>query len=198
MQKLKINKYKDSKGGICYYIASTIKNGNKSSTHNLLSLGKHSDLLKEHSDVEAYLKERLNEAMESGIYDSSVQIKYFFDKQIKQGEIKQYDVGEIFAQRLFNETKLGDCLDEIQQKHKFKYSLKEIVLFLLAQRLVTPFSKRKMYLKAKTNRFNGVSFSLENIYRGMDILIEHKTEILKWLYDHIPTSIDRNYSVLYF
>ena len=32
----------------------------------------------------------------------------------------------------------------------------------------------------------------------MDILIEHKTEILKWLYDHIPTSIDRNYSVLYF
>ena len=69
-------------------------------------------------------------------------------------------VGEIFAQRLFNETKLGDCLDKIQQKHKFKYSLKEIVLFLLAQRLVTPFSKRKMYLKAKTNRFNGVSFSL--------------------------------------
>lgn len=198
MQKLKINKYKDPKGEIRYYIASTIRNGNKSSTHNLLSLGKHSDLLKEHSDVEAYLKERLNEAMESGIYDSSVQIKYFFDKQIKQGEIKQYDVGEIFAQRLFNETKLGDCLDEIQQKHKFKYSLKEIVLFLLAQRLVTPFSKRKMYLKAKTNRFNGVSFSLENIYRGMDILIEHKTEILKWLYDHIPTSIDRNYSVLYF
>lgn len=198
MQKLKINKYKDPKGEIRYYIASTIRNGNKSSTHNLLSLGKHSDLLKEHSDVEAYLKERLNEAMESGIYDSSVQIKYFFDKQIKQGEIKQYDVGEIFAQRLFNETKLGDCLDKIQQKHKFKYSLKEIVLFLLAQRLVTPFSKRKMYLKAKTNRFNGVSFSLENIYRGMDILIEHKTEILKWLYDHIPTSIDRNYSVLYF
>ena len=198
MQKLKINKYKDPKGEIRYYIASTIRNGNKSSTHNLLSLGKHSDLLKEHSDVEAYLKEILNEAMESGIYDSSVQIKYFFDKQIKQGEIKQYDVGEIFAQRLFNETKLGDCLDEIQQKHKFKYSLKEIVLFLLAQRLVTPFSKRKMYLKAKTNRFNGVSFSLENIYRGMDILIEHKTEILKWLYDYIPTSIDRNYSVLYF
>lgn len=198
MQKLKINKYKDQKSEIRYYIASTIRNGNKSSTHNLLSLGKHSDLLKEHSDVEAYLKERLNEAMESGIYDSSVQIKYFFDKQIKQGEIKQYDVGEIFAQRLFNETKLGDCLDEIQQKHKFKYSLKEIVLFLLAQRLVTPFSKRKMYLKAKTNRFNGVSFSLENIYRGMDILIEHKVEILKWLYDYIPTSIDRNYSVLYF
>ena len=198
MQKLKINKYKDPKGEIRYYIASTIRNGNKSSTHNLLSLGKHSDLIKEHSDVEAYLKERLNEAMESGIYDSSVQVKYFFDKQIKQGEIKQYDVGEIFAQRLFNETKLGDCLDEIQQRHKFKYSLKEIVLFLLAQRLVTPFSKRKMYLKAKTNRFNGVSFSLENIYRGMDILIEHKTEILKWLYNHIPTSIDRNYSVLYF
>ena len=198
MQKLKINKYKDPKGEIRYYIASTIRNGNKSSTHNLLSLGKHSDLIKEHSDVEAYLKEKLNEAMESGIYDSSVQVKYFFDKQIKQGEIKQYDVGEIFAQRLFNETKLGDCLDEIQQKHKFKYSLKEIVLFLLAQRLITPFSKRKMYLKAKTNRFNGVSFSLENIYRGMDILIEHKTEILKWLYNHIPTSIDRNYSVLYF
>lgn len=198
MQKLKINKYKDQKGETRYYIASTIRNGNKSSTHNLLSLGKHSDLLKEHPDVDAYLKEKLNDAMESGVYDSSVKVKFSFDKQIKQGDIKQYDVGEIFVQRLFNETKLGECLDEIEQKHKFKYSLKEIVLFLLAQRLVTPFSKRKMYLKAKSNRFNGVTFSLENIYRGMDILIEHKVEILKWLYTHIPANVDRNYSVLYF
>lgn len=198
MQRLKINKNKDSKGEIRYYIASSIRNGNKSSTHNLIALGKHSDIVKEHPNVEAYLKEVLQQAIESGDYDSSVQVKYSFNRQIKPGDVKQFDIGEIFVRRLFNETKLGDCLDAIQQKHKFQYSLKDIVLFLLAQRLATPFSKRQMYLKAKSRRLNGVSFSLENVYRGMDILIQHKTEILKWLYDHIPMSIDRNYSILYF
>lgn len=198
MSKLKINKYKDNKGEFRYYIASTIRNGNKTSTHNLVSLGKHSDIEKEHPDVDAYLKEKLNEAMESGNYDSSIQIKYSFSKQIKHGDVKQYDVGEIFAHRIFNAIRLGDCLDEIQKQHKFQYSLKEIVLFLLAQRLSTPLSKRQMYLKAKARRFNGVSFSLENVYRAMDILIKHKNEILKWLYNHMPKNVDRNYSILYF
>lgn len=198
MQKLKINKYKDQKGEIRYYIASTIRNGNKSSTHNLVSLGKRSDLEKLYPDVDKYLQDKLLEAMNSGNYDNSVQIKYSFDKKIKPGEIKQYNVGEIFVHKLFYETKLDICLDQIQAQHKFKYSLKDIVLFLLAQRLINPFSKRKMYLKAIENRFNGVSFSLENVYRGMNILIQHKNDILKWLYNNTPINIERNYGVLYF
>lgn len=143
MQKLKINKYKDQKGEIRYYIASTIRNGNKSSTHNLVSLGKRSDLEKLYPDVDKYLQDKLLEAMNSGNYDNSVQIKYSFDKKIKPGEIKQYNVGEIFVHKLFYETKLDICLDQIQAQHKFKYSLKDIVLFLLAQRLINPFSKEK-------------------------------------------------------
>ena len=198
MQKLKINKYKDQKGEIRYYIASTIRNGNKSSTHNLVSLGKRSDLKKLYPDVDKYLQDKLLEAMNSGNYDNSVQIKYSFDKKIKLGEIKQYNVGEIFVHKLFYETKFDICLDQIQAQHKFKYSLKDIVLFLLAQRLINPFSKRKMYLKAIENRFNGVSFSLENVYRGMNILIQHKNDILKWLYNNTPINIERNYGVLYF
>ena len=87
MQKLKINKYKDQKGEIRYYIASTIRNGNKSSTHNLVSLGKRSDLEKLYPDVDKYLQDKLLEAMNSGNYDNSVQIKYSFDKKIKPGDI---------------------------------------------------------------------------------------------------------------
>lgn len=55
-----------------------------------------------------------------------------------------------------------------------------------------------MYLKAIENCFNGVSFSLENVYRGMNILIQHKNDILKWLYNNTPINIERNYGVLYF
>ena len=201
MNGLKINSYKDKNGETRYYLATTIRDGNKSSTKNIKSLGKKSDLLKKHLTEEGlkeYLKKELKDALESGDYNGKVMLTFNSNKHIKEGSVKLYDVGDIFVNRLFNETKLGDYLDKIQEEHQFKYSLRDIVLFLLSQRLVDPCSKRKMYLMAQKKRFQATDFSLEDVYRGMDILILHKKDILKWLYEHVPHGVDRNYSILYF
>ncbi len=201
MNGLKINSYKDKNGETRYYLATTIRDGNKSSTKNIKSLGKKSELLKKYLTEEGlkeYLDKELNDALNSGEYDGKVTLTFNSNKHIKEGSVKLYDVGDIFVNRLFNETKLGECLDKIQEKYKFEYSLRDIVLFLLSQRLVDPCSKRKMYLIAQKKRFHETDFSLEDVYRGMDVLILHKNEILKWLYKHIPHGVDRNYTVLYF
>lgn len=198
MQKLKINKYTDTKGEIRYYIACTIRNGNKTSTKNLVSLGKRSEIILEHPDIDNYLKERLNEATVSGLFDNTVQIKYSFNKQIKPGDVKRYDVGDIFVNRVFNEINFGTFLDTLSERHQFKYSFKEVVLFLISQRLISPFSKRKMYNTAKKKSIITPSFTLINVYRAMDVLLEHKDEILKYLYNNTPCLVKRNYSILYF
>lgn len=200
MNGLKINTSRDRNGDIRYYLATTVRDGNKSITKTLKPLGKRSELLKIYSESELknYLNNILKEALESGDYDGKISLTFNANRHIKEGDVKKYNVGEIFVSRLFNETMLGDCLDAIQNRHNFKYNLKDIVLFLLSQRLVDPCSKRKMYINGKSKRFLETDFSLENVYRGMDILIANKTEILKWLYNHIPSGIDRNYTVLYF
>lgn len=198
MQKLKINACKDRKGEVRYYIASTVRNGKKTRTNNLLALGKKSELEKEHPDVGAYLKKRLAEAMESGEFDRTVTVKYRADRQIGEGETKLYDVGEIFARRVFEATGLGKCLDAIQRERRFEYSLRDVVAFLLAQRLVDPLSKRGMWSKARARRLFGVGFSLQDVYRAMDVLVSSRREILKWLYSHVPAGVERDYAVLYF
>lgn len=198
MQKLKINSNKDRKGEIRYYIASTVRNGKKTRTNNLVALGKRSEIAKEHPDVDAYLKRRLAEAMESGEYDRTVTLKFRADRQIQEGEAKLYDAGEIFARRVFEATGLGECLDEIQKERRFEYSLRDVVVFLLAQRLVDPLSKRGMWEAARARRLFGVSFSLQDVYRAMDVLVDNRRRIVKWLYGHAPAGIERDYAVLYF
>lgn len=198
MQKLKINSSKDRKGEIRYYIASTVRNGKKTRTNNLIALGKRSEIAKEHPDVDAYLRRRLDEAMESGEFDRTVTLKFRSDRQIKEGEARLYDVGEIFARRVFEATGLGECLDEIQKERRFEYSLRDVVVFLLAQRLVDPLSKRGMWNKARARRLFGVGFSLQDVYRAMDVLAASRGKILKWLYAHAPAGVERDYAVLYF
>jgi hypothetical protein len=199
MQKLKINKIPDKKNNdVRYYIACTVRNGNKCSTRNLESLGKRNELIKDHPDLDAYLKSKLDETMKSGKYDSTVEIKYSFDRKIKPGDVKRYDVGDIFIRRLMNEINFGDYLDELSKKYKFEYSLSDVITFLLSQRLITPFSKRKMYLTSQKSGFMTPSFALHDVYRALDILIENKTDILKYLYKNVPCKLTRNYSILYF
>ena len=200
MNGIKINTSRDRFGEVRYYLATTVRDGRKTITKNIKPLGKRSELLKTYSEegLKSYLQAALKEAIESGEYESKVSLSFNPNKHIKEGDVRKYNVGDIFVTRLFNDTHLGDFLDQMQEKHQFKYSLKEIVLFLLSQRLVDPCSKRRMFNIAKEQRYLGTNFSLENVYRGMDVLIEHKSDILKWLYEHIPHEVERNYTVLYF
>jgi len=198
MSKLKINKFSCPNGDFRYYIAASIRNGNKTSTKNLVKLGRRSEIIKEHPDVEAYLKQRLEEESKKNIYDSSIKLTFSFNKCISSDEVKSYFVGDIFLSRIYNDIKMKSLLEEIEKKHKFKYSLNDLLLFLLSQRLVDPCSKRKMYLNALEKRFLATNMSLQNVYRGLDILLEHKQEIIKHLYSNVPNKIKRNYSVLYF
>ena len=200
MNGIKINTSKDRFGEVRYYLATTVRDGNKTITKNIKPLGKRSELVRTYGEegVKDYLKSVMEKAVESGEYEGKVSLSFNPNRHIKEGDVKVYNVGDIFVTRLFNDTCLGECLDQIQERHQFKYSLREIVLFLLSQRLVDPCSKRRMFRIANEQRFHGTSFSLENVYRGMDILIEHKNDILKWLYGHIPAGTKRNYTVLYF
>jgi hypothetical protein len=66
-----------------------------------------------------------------------------------------------------------------------------VITFLLSQRLITPFSKRKMYLTSQKSSFMTPNFALHDVYRALDILIKNKTDILKYLYKNVPCKLTR-------
>lgn len=198
MAKIKINKIKTNNGDYRYYLAITVRDNKKVSTRNIVSLGLYSNLIKEHPNLDEYLEERKQECIDSGEYDGNVKLSFSYNAEIKEGDVIPYDAGHIFVERIFNDIGFGELLDKIQKKHNFKYPLKDIVLFLLSQRLMTPFSKRKMFINGRDNSLKGLNFSLHHVYRALDVLVENQNDILKWLYEHVPTGVNRNYTVLYF
>lgn len=199
MSKLKINRRKTKDGDFYYSIAASVRDGSKVSTRNFINLGRRSDIAKEHPDVDAYLQARLDEAVASGLFSrETVTFHRTQGRRIKPGDVVPYRAGVVIAKRIFDSVGLGECLDQVAEKHKFTYDLKEIVLFLLAQRLISPDSKRGMFDEGAKMNIITPSFSLHQIYRAMDVLVESKTFILKWLYDHRPAGVDRDCCILYF
>lgn len=198
MGKLRLNKNKLNNGDFIYYLVTSVRDGKKVCSHVVKKLGKRSELIKKHPNIDEYLKEVVIKENNKEDISTKVNLTFSLNKNVKESMTRSYNVGDIFVTKLLNETKLGNLLDQIQSRYKFKYSLKKILTFLLSQRLVDPNSKRKMYMIAKEQSLNDIDFSLEDVYLAMDILIKHKEEILKWLYKHIPCNMKRNYSILYF
>lgn len=193
--KYRINKV-PSKDDVTYYIATSVRNGKNVSTKNIENIGKRSKLLKDRIDIDTYLAKKLDE-YNSGI-EKSILFKLNPNKKIKPGETGCLNAGSIFIKRIFDDIKLNETLDKIQEKYKFKYSLSDITLFLVANRIVNPDSKYGMYRSAIEKDLIIPSFGLDDIYRALDILEDNRTDILKTCYENTPLNITRDRRILYY
>lgn len=89
-------------------------------------------------------------------------------------------------------------LNKISKKYKLRYSLYDVVLFLVYSLIINPNSKSGMYKEASKKSIIKPSFFKDYIYRAMDILEENKSEILKACYHNLPTNINRDTRILYY
>ena len=70
-------------------------------------------------------------------------------------------------------------LNKISKKYKLRYSLYDVVLFLVYSLIINPNSKSFNNKEASKKSIIKPSFFKDYIYRAMDILEENKSEILK-------------------
>ncbi|MBO8462160.1 MAG: IS1634 family transposase [Firmicutes bacterium] len=179
-------------------------NGQKHTKNVFVSkLGKLSDLKNKYPTDEEYqtfIDEKIEKVKKELNIEEKEKICLSFDpeRDLEVGEIEKFSYGEIFAKRIMDDINFKSCLDKIQKETKITFSLYDLLIFLLGQRMINPDSKLGMYQKAKKRSIITPDFALHQVYRGMDTLLEHKSDILKWLYQNRPSDVNRDYSLLYF
>ncbi|CKJ20033.1 Uncharacterised protein [Streptococcus pneumoniae] len=138
-------KQSKSKNTINYAIIKDIKVGNKRTSTIVENLGNHNTLLKEHPDMEPleWARLRAKELTEKEKEENKdFLITFSQNKQLKQNQLNEYHGGYLFLQDLYHQLDLPRINKEIQKRHRFNFSLDDILSRLIYGRILAPASKR--------------------------------------------------------
>ena len=186
-----------------YYAQQGIRNGKKTTTRNVKRFGKHSELLKITDDPLAYVKaeiEKMNEEYRVG--KVSYEIKADFNERVSRSSAAAssstaVNIGYLFLQYIMSGLELKEFFKEITRGRKNTFDCYTIMRFLTYARILDPCSKHATWGKLSTY-YEKPDFEYHHILRCMDILADHYSEYIKWLFNKSNNVVERNTSVMYY
>lgn len=177
----------DQKGNEVYLrICETERQGKKVVQRTLHSLGKKSDYNPESlSRIGAQLYCMNGNSLED----------------LMQGMCKEqgrYNYGfPLIIKYLIDQYELDDVFESIRKKHKFTFSLTEIVTLLLCNRWNKPLSKLGVY-ETQNDYLGLVPIKLQWLYRSLDILSVLSEQIQKYIYNKNTQLLDYKVDVVFY
>lgn len=186
-----------------YFIQVGFRNGNKTSTRNVMRIGKHSELLAIDPDPLAYAKRQVlkaNEAQKSNKVSMNLEID-FDEKLSATGDIASksnlLNTGYFILQKIYHDLAIADFFIAIQPNHKATFACNDINRFLTYARILDPESKSGTFDKLDTY-YEQPSFEYQHILRFMDILEKNYDGYIEHLFKNSGNIIPRDTSVCYF
>lgn len=186
-----------------YFIQMGIRNGKRTTTKNIVRIGKHSEIEKFDKDPLAYALrevEKYNKKLkeEKVTYSQTID---FSEKIINNGDIASSslckNVGYLVLEEIYSNLDLKKFFDEVCKDKKITFNPNLINMSLSILRILDPGSK--LYSQSKLNTLYGdIVFPYQAIPKYMDILEENYNEYLSYLFDSSNKVIKRNTSVCYF
>ena len=192
-----------------YYIQMGFRNGEKTSTKNVATIGKHSKLLEIDSDPLTYAKkqvEKYNEDYQNGKVSMHVDID--FDEKLsptgdKASKSNLLNIGYFVLQKIYQDLRVREFFSAVKPKYKATFPLNDINRFLTYARILDPRSKLGTFDRLSAyyelaSFDKDPSFSYQNILRFMDILEDNYDGYLEHLFAHSGNIVKRDMSVCYF
>ena len=187
-----------------YFIQQGIRHGQKTTTKNVVRIGKHSELLKITDDPLAYAKEQVkkyNEEIKSG-KTVPLEIKVNFEDKLKYSDKVYSDstrknIGYFYLQKLYHDLDLASFFEKYKSVSKIEYDPNDVNRFLTFSRILYPYSKLETQ-KRLVNFYEQPEIEYVNILRTMDILRAHYDEYISYLFDKSKNIVKRNSSVCYY
>ncbi len=199
---LKLNYDKKSKDPT-YFIQMGFRNGKKTSTKNVIRIGKHSELLSIDPDPLTYAKRRVveaNEAQKNNKLNMSFEID-FDEKLTATADIASksnlLNIGYIILQKIYHDLAIADFFKAIETSHKATFPCNDINRFLTYARILDPESKLGTFDKLDTY-YEQPSFGYQHILRFMDILEKNYDGYIEHLFNNSGNIVPRDTSVCYF
>lgn len=186
-----------------YYAQQGIRNGKKTTTKNVKSLGKHSVLLNITDDPEAYAREEIKKMNEEyRVGRVSFNLTADFNERVRHTDADSsastwVNIGYFFLQKIMGDLELKEFFREVAKDHKNRYDCFTISRFLTYARILDPASKHATWDRL-SSYYEQPDFDYQHILRFMDILADNYDNYLSWLYKKSNSVIERDTSVLYY
>ena len=119
------------------------------------------------------------------------------NKRISPGLKRNFNVGYLFLEKIYNQLKLKDICRVIQNNYTFHFDLNEILSYLVYARIIFPSSKLETFKQCK-NFIEQPSFKLHDEYRALSYIAENIDFIQESLFNNSKQVINRNSKVIYY
>ena len=188
-----------SKNAVLYYIIKDFTNiKGKRTTKIFEKLGNQKQVEERFGkeDTISKIKEYINE-LNNEDKDELLKREYNPNKRIAPGVKRQFNVGYLFLKKLYNQLKINDICDSIQDKYQFHFDLNEILSYLVFARIIYPSSKLETFKQCQ-NFIEQPTFKLHDEYRALSYIAENMDYIQEQLFNNGKNVIKRNSKVIYY
>ena len=188
-----------SKNAISYYIIKDYTNFNgKRSTKIFEKLGNQKQVEERFgkNDTINKIKEYINE-LNNESKEELFKREYNPNKRISPGIKRQFNVGYLFLEKLYNQLNFQDICDSISSKYKFEFDLNEILSYLVYARIIYPSSKLETFKQCK-NFIKQPSFKLHDEYRALSYIADNMDYIQEAMFNNSKNIVNRNANVIYY
>lgn len=142
--------------------------------------------------IKEYINELNNEDKEE-----LLKREYNPNKRIAPGVKRQFNVGYLFLEKLYNQLKINDICNSIQDKYQFHFDLNEILSYLVFARIIYPSSKLETFKQCQ-NFIKQPKFKLHDEYRALSYIAENMDLIQEKLFNNSKNIIVRNSNIIYY
>ena len=184
-----------------YYVQVGIRQGKKTTTKNIARIGKHSELLRDHSDPLAYAREyvrKLNEQKE--MVDITLYLNFAHKLLPSDDDVSRslvFNTGYLVLDRIYRDLNIRTVLEKMMSETRSTFDLNQIVRFLVFDRILDPGSKLHTVCHLDSY-YERPRFDYQHVLRGMDVLSENFDNYICHLYEASSKIIKRDTTVCYY
>ena len=144
------------------------------------------------NEIKKYIDSLNNESKEE-----IIKKEFNPNKKIPLGIKRQFNIGYLFLQKLYNELHINDICQEIQNKYQFHFDLNEIFSYLVFARIIYPSSKLETFKQCQ-NFIEQPKFQLHDEYRSLNYIANNIDLIQEKLFNNSLKVINRDSKVIYY
>ena len=119
------------------------------------------------------------------------------NKKILPGIKREFNVGYLFLEKIYNELNIKNICENIKSKYQFHFDLNEILSYLVYARIIYPSSKLESFKQCQ-NFIEQPNFKLHDEYRALSYIADNMDYIQENLFNNSKKVIDRNSRVIYY
>ena len=142
--------------------------------------------------IKEYIDELNNESKEE-----ILRREFNPNKRISPGIKRKFNVGYLFLEKIYNQLRIKDICNSIQNKYQFHFDLNEILSYLVYARIIFPSSKLETFKQCQ-NFIEQPKFKLHDEYRALSYIADNMDYIQEELFNNSNKVIERNSKVIYY